>query len=203
VAEYAVAVGTELGLPAERIETLRHAAFLHDIGKLGISEKILTAESKLDPQQLAIIRRHPALGAEFLETSQALRHLAPFVRSHHERWDGKGYPDGLAGEEIPLEGRILGVCDAVEAMASDRPYHPGKPMSGIVRELKRCSGRQFDPAVVEAFLRYIAREGLSLVVNSADEVTEKQGRQGATEVVLRPYPVIEAAKIPVAIEGSS
>ncbi len=174
VAEYAVAVATEMGWPSKRIDVLRHAAFLHDIGKLGISEEILAAGSQLDPHQTDIMRRHPALGAEFLQTSQALRHLAPFVRSHHEYWDGGGYPDGLAGEMIPLEGRILGVCDAVEAMRSDRPYRRGMPLSEVMSELKRCSGKQFDPAVVEAFLRVIARDGTSFVVNSADEVARSQ-----------------------------
>jgi putative nucleotidyltransferase with HDIG domain len=174
VAEYAVAVATELGLASERIDVLRHAAFLHDIGKLGTPEVILMSGSKLDDEQTEIIRRHPTLGAEFLQTSQTLRHLAPFVRSHHERWDGKGYPDGLAGEMIPLEARILGACDAVEAMASDRPYHPGMPLSRVTSELKRCSGKQFDPAVVEAFLRVIARDGHSLIVNSADAVARSQ-----------------------------
>ena len=176
VAEYAVAVATEMGWPSKRIAVLRHAAFLHDIGKLGTPEGILTSGSKLDAHQTEIIRRHPTLGAEFLQNSQALRHLAPFVRSHHERWDGGGYPDGLVGEMIPPEGRILCVCDAVEAMASDRPYHRGIPLRDVVSELKRCSGKQFDPTVVEAFLRVIARDGNILVANSADEVARSQER---------------------------
>jgi diguanylate cyclase (GGDEF)-like protein len=178
VAEYAVAVATELSWPSERIDVLRHAAFLHDVGKLGIPEAILTAGGVLDAQQLEIIRRHPVLGAEFLQSSQALRHLAPFVRSHHERWDGGGYPDGLAREMIPPEGRVLAVCDAVEAMASDRPYRPAIPLAEVVSELKRCSGKQFDPTVVEAFLRVLARQGSYLVVNSADEVARRQNGDG-------------------------
>jgi putative nucleotidyltransferase with HDIG domain len=186
VAEYAVVVATEMGWPSARIDVLRHAAFLHDIGKLWIPEVLLTTESALDANQLEVIRQHPALGAEFLRTSQALRHLAPYVRSHHERWDGGGYPDGLTGDMIPPEGRMLAVCDAVEAMASDRPYHPAMPVREIMSELKRCSGKQFDPAVVEAFLRVIEREGVSLVVNSADEVSRRRERRGKEEFSLHP-----------------
>ena len=186
VAEYAVAVATEMGWSSARIDVLRHAAFLHDIGKLGISEVILATETALDAHQLEVIQQHPALGAEFLQTSLALRHLASYVRSHHEHWDGGGYPDGLTGEMIPPEGRILAVCDAVEAMASDRPYHPAMPVREIVSELKRCSGKQFDPAVVEAFLRVIEREGASIVVNSADQVSRNQQRLGKGEFSVRP-----------------
>jgi len=173
-ANYAIAMAAELGLPAERVEHVRQAALLHDIGKLGVSEQLLHKPSRLSEEEYTIIKTHTAVGADFLETSQGLRHLVPFIRHHHERWDGGGYPDGLRGEQIPLEARILAVCDTVDAMASDRPYQQGVPPHEIVAELKRCAGTQFDPLVVQAFIRILEREGEYLVTNSAQEVARHQ-----------------------------
>ena len=170
VANYATGIAVELGLSAERVEQIRQAGLLHDIGKIGIAERILHKPGGLTDEEREHFEAHATLGGEFLETSQGLRHLAPFVRHHHEWWDGNGYPDGLRGEQIPLAARILAVSDAVEAMASDRPYHRAMSLSEIVAELRRCAGTQFDPAVVEAFIRVAEREGGSLVINSAQEV---------------------------------
>jgi len=158
VADYATAIAVEVGL-VERVEHIRQAALLHDIGKLGIPERILHKPSGLDAEEYAIIKTHAALGAEFLETCQGLRHLAPFIKHHHERWDGDGYPDGLRGEQIPIEARILAVCDAVDAMASDRPYQQAISLDEVVAELERCAEAQFDPAVVQAFIRIAERRG--------------------------------------------
>lgn len=133
VAEYATAIALEMDLPAERVERVRQAALLHDIGKIGISEQVLHKPGQLTDKEYEYFKTHASMGAEFLETSQGLRHLAPFVRHHHERWDGIGYPDGLRGEQIPLEARILAICDATEAMASDRPYSRASSMSEIGR----------------------------------------------------------------------
>ncbi|HET7079893.1 MAG TPA: diguanylate cyclase [Chloroflexia bacterium] len=174
VSRYATAIAVELGLPRERVEQVRQAGFLHDIGKIAISEQILHKPSKLTAEEYEYVKGHAAIGAEFLATSQALRHLAPMVRGHHEHWDGAGYPDGLRGEEIPLEARILAVCDAVEAMASDRPYQPAKSLPEVIAEVRRCAGTHFDPAVVEVFIRVAQRDGATLVVNSAREVLRKQ-----------------------------
>jgi diguanylate cyclase (GGDEF)-like protein/putative nucleotidyltransferase with HDIG domain len=170
VAMYAVAIANELGLPTERIDIIRQSAYLHDIGKIAISETILHKPSKLTNDEFEIMKHHAAIGAEFLETSQGLRHLAPFVRHHHERWDGRGYPSGLLGEGIPLESRILNVCDSVEAMASDRPYHKGMSVDEIIAEVQRCSGTQFDPTIADAFVRIAERNGAHFVRNSAREV---------------------------------
>jgi putative nucleotidyltransferase with HDIG domain len=158
VADYATAIAVEVGL-VERVEHIRQAALLHDIGKLGIPERILHKPARLDAEEYAIIKTHAALGAEFLETCQGLRHLAPLIKHHHERWDGDGYPDGLRGEQIPIEARILAVCDAVDAMASDRPYHQAIALDEIVAELERCAEAQFDPAVVQAFMHIAERCG--------------------------------------------
>lgn len=173
VATYAVAIAEEMALPPERVEIVRQSAYLHDIGKIAIPESILHKPDKLTDDEYAFIKKHAEIGADFIETSHGLRHLAPFIRYHHERWDGKGYPDGLAGDEIPLEARILNVCDSIEAMASDRPYHQAMSTGEIVDEVVRCAGTQFDPAVAKAFIRIAEREGQALVVNSARSVVKQ------------------------------
>ncbi|MFQ6000666.1 MAG: diguanylate cyclase [Anaerolineae bacterium] len=179
VAEYAVAVAKELGLPEKRVELVRRAALVHDIGKIGISERILYKPTKLTPQESIYAQSHTTLGAEFLEGCHSLRDIIPYVKYHHEWFDGHGYPEGLVGEEIPLEARIMGLCDAVEAMASDRPYHQGMPVSKIIVELRRGAGSQFDPRIVEAFVRVAQREGDRLIVNTARRLREE--REGLAE----------------------
>ncbi len=173
VAVYAVAIATEIGFTRERVEIVRQSGYLHDIGKMAIPEAILHKPAKLTDIEFAFIKKHADMGADFVATIQGLRHLAPFIRHHHERWDGRGYPDGLAGEVIPLEARILNVSDAVEAMASDRPYSHAKSIGEIVDELRQGIGKQFDPMVVEAFIRVAQKEGPQLIVNSARAVTDQ------------------------------
>ncbi|MEZ4673780.1 MAG: HD-GYP domain-containing protein [Caldilineaceae bacterium] len=174
VAAYAVAIGQELGLSVEQLEVLRQSGYLHDIGKIAIPEAILHKPSKLTDEEYELLKHHANIGADFIETSQGLRHLAPFVRHHHERWDGRGYPDGLSAQDIPLEARILNVCDSVEAMASDRPYHRALSTEEIIAEVERCAGTQFDPAVVQAFVRVAEHESDCFIVNSARTVTRQQ-----------------------------
>ena len=191
VADYAVAVAQELALPEARVESIRQAALLHDIGKIGISEEILHKPDRLSLDEYRIVKNHTLLGAELLDTCQGLRHLAPHVKHHHEWWDGSGYPDHLKGEAIPLEARILAVCDAVEAMASDRPYSRARSMDQISVELQRCAGTQFDPAIVAVFVKVAQRIGGGFVVNSAREVVQRQanGRShtaGLNEPAPRP-----------------
>jgi HD-GYP domain-containing protein (c-di-GMP phosphodiesterase class II) len=174
VADYATAIAIDMGMPSERIEPLRQAGYLHDIGKLAISEQILHKPGKLTAEEYEIVKTHAALGGEFLEMCQGLRHLSEFVRHHHERWDGKGYPDRLKGTNISLEARILAVCDAAEAMASDRPYRQGMSLVEVIAEVRRCAGTQFDPTVAEAFCRIAERERERFVVNSAVTVLQRQ-----------------------------
>jgi putative nucleotidyltransferase with HDIG domain len=171
VATYAVAIAEALALPPERIEIIRQSAYLHDIGKIAIPESILHKPDKLTDAEYEFIKRHANIGADFIETSHGLRHLAPFVRYHHERWDGRGYPQGLAGDAIPLEARILALCDSVEAMASDRPYHKALSIDEIIREVRHCSGAQFDPQIAETFVQLIQLQQDRLVVNSARTIT--------------------------------
>ena len=123
--------------------------------------------------EYSLIKSHADIGANLIASSKALSHLAPFIRHHHERWDGQGYPDGLAGEEIPLEARILNLCDSVEAMASDRPYHLALSIEEIMTEVVRCTGTQFDPMVAKAFVRIIERRRDGFIVNSARHVTSR------------------------------
>jgi len=170
VAAYAVAIAKELQLPAERVQLIRQCAYLHDIGKIALPESILHKPGPLTLAEYDLVKKHADIGADFVATSHGLQHLAPFIRHHHERWDGMGYPLGLAGQAIPLEARILNVCDSVEAMASDRPYHRALTVGQIIAELERCASHQFDPGVVEAFTRIVEREGDSFVVNSARTV---------------------------------
>jgi putative nucleotidyltransferase with HDIG domain len=177
VAAYAVAIATELGLPPEHIKTIQQGGYLHDIGKIAIPDSILHKPSKLTDAEYQFIKRHPDIGADLIAHSQSLGHLASFIRHHHERWDGRGYPAGLAGAAIPLEARILNICDSVEAMASDRPYHRALSLDEIIAEVQRCAGSQFEPAVVAAFVHIAEREGTQFVVNSARTVAAQQAHR--------------------------
>jgi diguanylate cyclase (GGDEF)-like protein/putative nucleotidyltransferase with HDIG domain len=154
VGRYAERIAVELGLPPDHVERVRVAGVLHDIGKLGISDAVLLKPGRLEPHEWEEIERHPELGARILENAN-LRDVASWVLAHHERIDGAGYPAGLDGEAIPLEGRILAVADAYEAMTVDRPYRSALGAAEARRELLRGSGTQFDPHVVEAFLRVL------------------------------------------------
>lgn len=189
VAAYAVAIAYELKLPTEQIEIIRQSAYLHDIGKIAIPEAILHKPTKLTDTEYAFVKKHAEIGADFIATSHGLRHVVPFIRHHHERWDGHGYPDGLAGEAIPLEARILNVCDSIEAMASDRPYHKAMSTEEIIKEVIHCAGTQFDPEVAKAFIRIAEREGQQLVVNSARSVIQQTmyKSQEADEIKLERF----------------
>lgn len=153
VAQHAVAIAEEMGLAAATVEDLRIAGLLHDIGKIGTYDVILDKSDKLTAEEFALVKLHSAKGEEILKPIKQLRHLLPIIRAHHERMDGRGYPDGLRGEEIPLSARILCVADTFDAMTADRPYRPSPGQEYAVAELRRCSGSQFAPEVVEAFLK--------------------------------------------------
>ncbi len=173
VAAYAVAIAEELKLPPEQIERVRQSAFLHDIGKLAIPESILHKPEKLTEIEYEFVKKHAEIGADLIAATEGLSHLAPFIRHHHEHWDGHGYPLQLAGEQIPLEARILNLCDSVESMASDRPYHRGMSTKEIVAEIQACRGKQFDPILADAFIRLILQGGSTFIVNSARSVTQQ------------------------------
>jgi putative nucleotidyltransferase with HDIG domain len=167
VAHYAVLIATRLGLPPKQVELVRKAGLLHDIGKLGISETILFKPDKLDKEEYLQVKEHARLGADLLRPSNSLNPLIPVIRYHHEFFNGNGYPEGLSGNEIPLEARIISVADAIEAMASDRPYRRGMTHEEIIEELRQNAGTQFDPMVVNAFVEIARLDGDSVIVNAA------------------------------------
>jgi diguanylate cyclase (GGDEF)-like protein len=150
-----VALG--LGLAANLIEQVRLAADLHDIGKVAIPDAIITKPGPLDEEEWEFIRRHTVIGERILHAAPALAQVALLVRSTHERYDGRGYPDGLGGDSIPVGARIIAVCDAYDAMTSDRPYKLAQAPADALAELQRCAGSQFDPAIVAAFEAVLKR----------------------------------------------
>ena len=157
-AELAVNVGRRLGLQGEQLRVLEYGALPHDIGKIGIPGYILQKPGPLTPEEFAVMREHPVIGERILASVPFLAPLGPIVRAEHERWNGTGYPDGLKGEEIPIEARIIHACDAFHAMASDRAYRKSLPMPEIIAEFRKETAQQFDPQVVEVLLQLIAEE---------------------------------------------
>jgi HD-GYP domain-containing protein (c-di-GMP phosphodiesterase class II) len=153
----AVVVGAELGFDEAELRRLRCAGLLHDIGKIGVPQPVLHKNAALSPGDAARMADHTIIGERIVSQAEYLRPVAPLVRASHERWDGHGYPDGLAGEEIPLASRIVFVCDAFHAMTSDRPYRRALPVTEALDELQAQAGRQFDPRVVDAFVRVLPR----------------------------------------------
>jgi len=150
VADMAYDLGRRLGLKGKELEKVHIAAHLHDIGKIGVPDQILRKPGKLLPHEWAAIRRHPEIGYNILSRSRRLEDIALLVLYHHERWDGKGYPKGLKGEAIPLGARIIGLCDAIDAMTSDRPYRPALSWRQCWEEVEANKALQFDAVVVEA-----------------------------------------------------
>jgi HD-GYP domain-containing protein (c-di-GMP phosphodiesterase class II) len=146
------ALGLRLGIEEPELSALRHAATLHDIGELGVPEAILNKPGPLTDEERPAIERHPLIGEGILSPLEFLADAIPLVRAAHERWDGTGYPDGMAGEDIPLGARILLACDAYEAMTTERPYRPALSGAEAVAELRRVAGSQLDPRVVEALV---------------------------------------------------
>jgi HD-GYP domain-containing protein (c-di-GMP phosphodiesterase class II) len=149
-------VGKELGLDRDAMKRLEFGALFHDIGKIGIPSEILQKPGPLTDEEFEIVKEHPELGEKILEPIDRLADVRPIVRACHERWDGLGYPDGKAGLDIPIEARIVLVCDAFHAMTTDRPYRNRLPEDEAVRRLRESSGTQFDPTVVDAFSRLFA-----------------------------------------------
>lgn len=158
VTKYAVAIAREMGLSSEEVRQILYAAILHDIGKIGVSGDILRKPGALSEEERDFVKKHPEIGAGIISSIRVLKEIVPIVLYHHERFDGKGYPGGKKGEEIPLGARIIAVADAFDAMTSDRPYRPRMTVEQAREEIVRNAGTQFDPQVVEAFLRVLERE---------------------------------------------
>jgi len=158
VTEYAIAIGTIMGLSGQQIERLKVCSLLHDIGKIAISKEILDKPDDLTQEEIKEIQRHSVIGAEILGGFKQLQDVILGIKYHHEHWDGSDSFIGLKGEDIPLMSRILAVADTFDAMTSDRPYRKRKTVEETVREIVSLAGRQFDPAVVNAFREWVSRQ---------------------------------------------
>ena len=152
VSEYSVLIGEKLGLPEEQIKTLRVGGLFHDIGKIGIPDKILLKPDRLTDDEYSEIKNHPSIGAHILGAAEIFKNIIPIVKHHHERYDGRGYPSGLKGEDIPYLARIAAVADTFDAMTSKRSYRNALDLQFVKEEIKKCEGTQFDPQIAEAFL---------------------------------------------------
>lgn len=155
VVDLARAVATRLGFDDQELEAVEQVALLHDLGKVGIPDEVLRKPGPLTDAEWEIMRTHPGLGADIIARLETLAHLRPAIRAEHERWDGAGYPDGLAGEEIPVPSRITLTCDAYHAMVSDRPYRAAMPQDEAIEELRRCAGTMFWPDAVDALIDHL------------------------------------------------
>lgn len=158
VSHYATEIAKTMKLNDKQVELIRKGGLLHDIGKLGIPEEILSKPSRLTAKEYAVVKRHAKLGAELIEKSPSLRTLIPIIRHHHEFFNGNGYPDKLRGNQINIEARIVSIADAIEAMSSDRPYRKALQPIDVIHEIKRCAGSQFDPIVVEAAVKVFEKQ---------------------------------------------
>lgn len=166
---YAIEVGKELGMGTTELDALRASALLHDIGKLAVPEYIISKPGKLTPEEFEKMKTHTIVGAEILEQVRFPYEVAPIVRSHHEKWDGSGYPDGLAGERIPMGARILSAVDCLDALASDRQYRRAMPLDDAIRIVQEEAGKSFDPRVVEILARrYVELEKMASAVAKAE-----------------------------------
>jgi len=162
VAEIATALSAELGFDAQRQEGMRVAGYLHDIGKISVPSEILAKPGRLEPIEFDLVKEHAQGGYDILKGVEFPWPVAEVARQHHERIDGSGYPQGLKGEEILLEARILAVADVVEAMSSDRPYRPGLGIDSALAEIERGRGSAYDPGVVDACLKLFRERGYTI-----------------------------------------
>ncbi|MFB3886446.1 MAG: HD domain-containing phosphohydrolase [Thermodesulfobacteriota bacterium] len=153
VTRMSLQVASHFGFAEGRLESLEYGALLHDIGKIGIRDEVLQKPSALNAEEYQYIQEHPLIGVKIVEGLEFFKDKIPVIRHHHEHFDGSGYPDGLVGETIPLEARIVAVPDAFDAMTSARPHRGMMPLQDVLMELEKCKGTQFDPKVLEVFIR--------------------------------------------------
>jgi len=166
VADYSVLIGKYMGLAEEDLKTLKIGGLFHDVGKIGVPDHILLKPGKLTDDEYSEIKNHPSIGAHILSTATIFSNLIPIVKHHHERYDGKGYPSKLAGNDIPFLARIAAVADTYDAMTSRRPYRDALPLDVVKAEIEKCSGTQFDPEIAKVFL--------DLLENHYDEIEKIQ-----------------------------
>jgi len=158
VTTYALEIALQLKLPEKEREDIEIASLLHDIGRIGISESILDKPDKLSEEEYKRVKEHPIIAEHILSPIKELKGVLTLIRHHHERFDGKGYPDGLKGKEIPFGARILAVCDSYDAMLSNRPYRKAFSKEGAIEEIKKNSGMQFDPEIIKVFLEVLKKK---------------------------------------------
>jgi HD-GYP domain-containing protein (c-di-GMP phosphodiesterase class II) len=156
--QYATELARALDLPEEEIERIKQAAILHDLGKIGISEKILVKKLKLTRQELEEVKKHPQIGVDIIRPIKFLHNIIPLILYHHERWDGKGYPNGLKGEEIPIGARIIALADVYQALTSNRPYRKAYSEREAIKIIKKGSGTQFDPRMATKFVQILQKK---------------------------------------------
>ena len=166
VAQYAVRIGSRMRMSAQELETLEYAGMLHDIGKIAITNDIVCKPARLSKEEFDILSSHPAIGGEIVEQMDFLKGAADLVRHHHERPDGQGYPDGLKGDEISLGSHILNICDAIDAMCSNRPYRAALTIEQCLEEVIRFRGTQFDTAVADVFQAMVKEDDFEIIEQS-------------------------------------
>lgn len=164
VAFYAVQLARQIGQPQKETETIRIAGMLHDIGKIGVPDTILTKPGSLNDEEFEQIRRHPRLGAEILKSISLFAGVPHLVCHHHENWDGSGYPDHMAGEEIPLGSRVLNIADSIDAMLMQRTYKEAYSVDMLIEELKRCEETQFEPQLASAAIKWVRTNPEKLIL---------------------------------------
>ena len=155
VADLMAGLASQLGMDSDEISLAYMVGIMHDVGKIKTPEAILSKPGKLTPEEYDIMKRHPAEGADMLTTVAGVEPIVGIMRHHHERWDGTGYPDGLAGRDIPLFSRMLAVCDSFDAMTTHRCYRSPVAPGLSLAEIRRCAGSQFDPVIAEAFIEFV------------------------------------------------
>jgi putative two-component system response regulator len=153
VRKMSVRIGMKMGFSEDKLESLVFGALLHDIGKIGIRDEVLQKKGQLSPEEYQYVQQHPLIGVKIVEGIDFFKDKIPMIRNHHEHFDGSGYPDGLIGEVIPLEARIIAVPDAFDAMTSLRPHRKAIPVDEVIEEMERGNGKQFDPQILEIFLK--------------------------------------------------
>lgn len=168
VAELSLRIAQHLGLPERQIRTLYWASIVHDVGKIGVPEHILLKNTSLTNDEFTLLRQHTCIGAKILKPISSFKNLIPAVYHHHERYDGKGYPDGLCGKSIPLHSRILAVTDSYDAMTSNRCYRTRLPHYQVMEEFKVNRGTQFDPEVIDALLEIAENDNLDSEIESIE-----------------------------------
>jgi HD-GYP domain-containing protein (c-di-GMP phosphodiesterase class II) len=162
VARYSIAIGKNLTLPDKEIRNLRISALLHDVGKIGIDDRILRKPGALNDDEFEVMKQHPAKGAAIMSGVAQLIDIIPGMKYHHEKWSGGGYPDGLQGEQIPMQARIVSIADTFDAMTTNRPYQKAMELVYVVEKIRSFGGTRFDPRVVDAFVQAVKRGDIQI-----------------------------------------